>query len=210
MSSSASQHISSPSTPFEVGNLSPLQVQVVAALADGRSVTRAAAAAGIHRTTIHKWIRTSAEFRKAVDEARDYFYSQINDQLNELSTVSLDTLRQLLTGPDTPPSVRLQAALAVLERPGLRQPGWQVPEPPIGRILGRFPEPEDCEPDPLDLEMPPASEPRAPSISTSTPRNEPCPCGSGLKYKRCHGSPAGPPLADLVMPLRHSPTPDAA
>jgi hypothetical protein len=24
-------------------------------------------------------------------------------------------------------------------------------------------------------------------------RNDPCPCGSGLKYKRCHGSPSGPP-----------------
>ena len=204
MSSSASQHISSPSTPFEVGHLSPVQVQVVAALAEGRSVTRAAADAGIHRTTIHKWIRTSADFRKAVDEARDYFYSQINDQLNELSTVALDTLRQLLTGPDTPPSVRLQAALAVLERPGLRYPGWQVPEPPRGKIMGRFPEPEDCEPDPLDLEVPAhASEPPAPAISTSTPRNESCPCGSGLKYKRCHGSPAGPPLANLVMPARH-------
>ncbi len=199
MSSSASQHISSPSTPFEVGHLSPVQVQVVAALAEGRSVTRAAADGGIHRTTIHKWIRTSADFRKAVDEARAYFYSQIADQLNELSTVALDTLRQLLTSPDTPPSVRLQAALAVLERPGLRYPGWQVPEPPIGKILGRFPEPEDCEP-----------EPPAPAISTSTPRNEPCPCGSGLKYKRCHGSPAGPPLANLVMPIRHSRTPDAA
>ena len=24
-------------------------------------------------------------------------------------------------------------------------------------------------------------------------RNDPCPCGSGLKYKRCHSSPFGPP-----------------
>jgi SEC-C motif len=24
-------------------------------------------------------------------------------------------------------------------------------------------------------------------------RNEPCPCGSGLKYKKCHASPGGPP-----------------
>jgi len=26
-------------------------------------------------------------------------------------------------------------------------------------------------------------------------RNEPCPCGSGLKYKHCHGLPARPPNA---------------
>src|SRR5262245_14892791 len=24
-------------------------------------------------------------------------------------------------------------------------------------------------------------------------RNEPCPCGSGRKYKKCHGAPAPPP-----------------
>jgi preprotein translocase subunit SecA len=25
-------------------------------------------------------------------------------------------------------------------------------------------------------------------ISDKTPRNAPCPCGSGLKYKKCHGA----------------------
>ena len=79
MSSAAVHHISPTSPPFEVGSLSPIQVQVVAAL---------------------------------------------------------DTLRQLLTSPDTPPAQRLQAALAVLERPGHRDPGWQVPLPcQVGDIL---------------------------------------------------------------------------
>jgi preprotein translocase subunit SecA len=26
-------------------------------------------------------------------------------------------------------------------------------------------------------------------------RNAPCPCGSGRKFKRCHGAPGAPPLA---------------
>jgi preprotein translocase subunit SecA len=25
-------------------------------------------------------------------------------------------------------------------------------------------------------------------------RNDPCPCGSGKKYKKCHGMPGAPPL----------------
>jgi preprotein translocase subunit SecA len=25
-------------------------------------------------------------------------------------------------------------------------------------------------------------------ISEKTPRNAPCPCGSGMKYKKCHGA----------------------
>jgi hypothetical protein len=37
-------------------------------------------------------------------------------------------------------------------------------------------------------------------------RNEPCPCGSGLKYKKCHANPGGPPAgkADSTVPnLQH-------
>ena len=29
-------------------------------------------------------------------------------------------------------------------------------------------------------------------------RNEPCPCGSGKKYKRCHGAPGAEPLAGVA------------
>ena len=28
------------------------------------------------------------------------------------------------------------------------------------------------------------------AINDKTPRNAPCPCGSGLKYKKCHGAAA--------------------
>jgi preprotein translocase subunit SecA len=31
--------------------------------------------------------------------------------------------------------------------------------------------------------------------ATKIGRNEPCPCGSGKKYKKCHGQPGAPPLA---------------
>ncbi len=190
MSSTAVHHISSISPPFEVGNLSPIQVQVVAALAEGRSVVRAAAAAGIHRTTIHNWARTSKEFRDAVNQARDHFFECVNDQLNELSTAALDTLRQLLTSPDTPPSLRLHAALAVLERPGHRDPGWQVPLP-VGRVMEPRPE-----------LVVPASAPPASGTPASAPRNAPCPCGSGMKYKYCCGSPLGASLDKLTAPPR--------
>ncbi len=188
MSSTAVHHISPLSPPFEVGNLSPIQAQVVAALAEGRSVVRAAV--GIHRSTIHNWMRSSKEFRDAVNQARDHFFACVNDQLNELSTVALDTLRQLLTSPDTPPSVRLHAALAVLERPGQPDPGWQVPLP-VGKVM----EPRR---EPVVLEQ----EPPAPRVSSSAPRNAPCPCGSGMKYKYCCGSPLGVPLGKLTAPPR--------
>ncbi|HXN49410.1 MAG TPA: SEC-C metal-binding domain-containing protein [Bryobacteraceae bacterium] len=186
--STAVHHISPDSPPFEVANLSPIQVQVVVALTAGRSVTRAAAAAGIHRSTIHNWIRSSKEFRDAVNQARDYFFDCVNEQLNELSAVALDTLRQLLTSPDTPPSLRLRAALAVLERPGHRDPGWQVPLP-VGTVMEPAPQRT------MRAEMP--------QLPPSSPRNAPCPCGSGLKRKRCCGDPVKLPgltsLADRLQ-----------
>jgi hypothetical protein len=135
-------------------------------------------------------MRTSKEFRDAVNQARDHFFECINEQLNELSAVALDTLRQLLTSPDTSPSLRLQAALAVLERPGQRDKGWQLPEP-VGKVMEPRREPVVLEP-----------APPAPEVSESAPRNAPCPCGSGIKYKYCCGSPLGASLDKLTAPPR--------
>jgi len=36
--------------------------------------------------------------------------------------------------------------------------------------------------------------PRQRSSSSKIGRNDPCPCGSGKKYKKCHGMPGAPPL----------------
>jgi preprotein translocase subunit SecA len=35
---------------------------------------------------------------------------------------------------------------------------------------------------------PPARVPQAEEDWSNTPRNSPCPCGSGKKYKYCHGA----------------------
>jgi preprotein translocase subunit SecA len=42
----------------------------------------------------------------------------------------------------------------------------------------------------------PNQRPKGPrKTATKIGRNEPCPCGSGKKYKKCHGQPGAPPLA---------------
>jgi preprotein translocase subunit SecA len=38
------------------------------------------------------------------------------------------------------------------------------------------------------------STPKPASVSDKIGRNDPCPCGSGRKYKKCHGRPNAPPL----------------
>ena len=125
--STAVHQISSHSTPSIPESLSPDQARVVAALAQGHTVTRAAAAVGVHRTTVHHWLRTSPDFKAAVASARRLYAACLADELTELSAAALKTLRTLLEAPETHPAVRLKAALAILERPRFPSPGWQLP-----------------------------------------------------------------------------------
>ncbi len=138
----AVHRVSSITEPFETAGLTPVQVQIAAALASGTTIVRAALDAGVHRTTIHKWLQTSTEFCQAVKQARDHYDSLIADRLNELSVLAIDTIRQLLTNPDTPPAVRLRAALAVLGRPSPSgQPEWHLPKS-CGLIVTTPPRPQ--------------------------------------------------------------------
>ncbi len=176
--SAAVQQISSVSTPFNTDGLTPIQIQVAAALALGRSITAAAEAAGIHRTTIHGWLRASPEFQRAVDLARHDHAAAVADQLHELSSAALATLRDLLTNPQTNDAVRLRAALAVLDRP----------QPPFGE----WSLPADVLTEKHREIIASLAEIQAAEIAEAAARNAPCPCGSGVKYKRCCGRNAPP------------------
>lgn len=87
--------------------------------------------------------------------------------LSALTQHAVDAIRELLTNPDTPPSVRLRAARLVLENE------------PV--------------PAPAQPEVKPAPKPQPKSILHPAPyiapvtlgRNALCSCGSGLKFKRC-------------------------
>src|ERR1700688_2604653 len=97
-------------------NLTPAQAQVLAALAQGRTVTAAAHDAGLHRNTIYNWLN-EPEFKTAVDEAQREYVAILSDGMRDLAALALETLRALLENPKTPPAVRLKTALAILQRP---------------------------------------------------------------------------------------------
>ncbi len=120
--------LSSHSSQFSNANLSPVQAQVVEALAEGRTVSGAARQAGIHRTTIHHWFRNHTEFKAAAGQAQAEYASALSDEMRELCASALKTLRDLVERSDIPPAVRLKAALAVLNRPHFPQRGWHLPE----------------------------------------------------------------------------------
>jgi preprotein translocase subunit SecA len=78
------------------------------------------------------------------------------------------------------------------------QPDTPIPEPERLRVIDmRHPEPENAElellaaagalPEPAPSRRAEAIDPADPTSWAATSRNAPCPCGSGKKYKHCHG-----------------------
>src|SRR5712672_1093194 len=120
------------SSHFEVisdAGLSPVQAQVIEALAQGQTVSAAAEKAGVHRTTIHHWIRNQPQFKAAVRTAQSEYAAEVNDGIHELAAHALLTLHELLQDPATPHAVRLKTALAILQRPHAPNAGWYLPGP---------------------------------------------------------------------------------
>ena len=77
--------------------------------------------------------------------------------------------------------MRLKTCLAILERVGYPTTGWDLPQDQDNAVktAAALPDPRD---------------------EPATARNAPCPCGSGLKYKRCCGRNA-PPRLSARIPL---------
>ena len=190
-------------------NLSPAQAQVIAALAQGRTVTAAAQDAGLHRNTIYNWLHEPA-FKTAADQAQREYVAILGDGMRDLAALAVETLRSLLDDPNTPPAVRLRTALAVLQRPHFPDRGWHLPEriepPREQQVVDGLAE---IKADYDTMRMTEAMQAHhnasvsaeesgshrtiTPSVSAGTShpqpiaRCAPCPCGSGDKYKRCCG-----------------------
>jgi hypothetical protein len=174
-------------------NLTPAQAKVLAALAQGRTVTAAAHEAGLHRNTIYNWLN-EPEFKTAVDEAQREYVAILSDGMRDLAALALETLRALLEDRKTPPAVRLKTALAILQRPHFPNRGWHLPErieePREQQVVDNLAE---MKADYGAMRMTEAMEAHAqkkkPTEAPPVARCAPCPCGSGLKYKRCCASP---------------------
>jgi len=96
-------------------SLTPIQQQLIQALSSGLTVTAAAAAAGLHRTTVHHWCRTVPEFRNAVDCARQARIDSFRDQMNELAAPAIAVLNNVVHDESAPPALRVRTALAILK-----------------------------------------------------------------------------------------------
>ena len=112
-------------SPFS--SLTPLQAQVATALAHGSSITAAALASGLHRVTIHRWLKNNTAFYTAVDQGTTEYALALRDDLRELSERALQTLSRVLDDPTASPSVLVKTAMFILQRPQFPKPGWSLP-----------------------------------------------------------------------------------
>jgi AcrR family transcriptional regulator len=118
-----------PTRPDPVGALSADQTKAALTLAYGGTVSTAADAAGVHRSSIYNWFKSDPNFKQAVEAICRDRNERLSDQMRELESLALARLRRLLEDDSVPASVQLRAALAVLNRPkeSSGHEDWNVP-----------------------------------------------------------------------------------
>ena len=184
-------------------NLSQTQHHVLAQISAGSTILDAALSAGVHRNTVGYWLRTDPDFRQAMADAqlteillwRQLAESHVESAFNTINEIRLD--------PKVPAAVRLKAAQIIIERAcaPLPLPPHTTPDPEpenVHNSAQNNPQPTDSKPVPSpQADVRPFDAPRtlrespkpltpASPASPKVGRNDRCPCGSGLKFKRCH------------------------
>jgi hypothetical protein len=196
--------------------LTPLQHRVINLLAAGHSVTHAAQTEQIHRNTIANWRRTVPAFAREIENATREHYLQSQEQVTSLLPLAIANIREIVTSDTAPLSLKFRASLAILKMAA--QPAPLAPPAELGSFVPPAPNPENLHnsaqscttPPELGSFVPHAPQPEivhnsAQSCTTNKPqpirvppqpgRNSPCPCASGLKFKRCCANkPAQPAL----------------
>lgn len=176
-----------------MNNFTASQITVLQALAMGMPLTAAAEHASVPRLTVYSWFEDPS-FMQAFATAHQESALILHDRVQSLTTKALDAIESILNNPKASPSVLLRAALALLTRknwalPTLSAPTASIPDPPAPARE------KNDEEDAI----------HSPAHPNATPRNAPCPCGSGQKFKRCCGRNAPPVLHGT--PLTHASRP---
>jgi hypothetical protein len=194
--------------------LTSTQQQVLALIAAGSTARAAADAAGVHRNTVANWLCLS-EFRQAVAQAQYDKALFFREQAESLAAEAHNAIRAMLADPAVPAGVRLKAALAMIDRAAviLPAPPGQPPAPDDPPAAVETPEivhknaqnPAENAPLRSEPKLPPAAaSPTAPPPGSKIGRNDTCPCGSGMKFKRCCLGKTAAPALRPDRAIRHA------
>ena len=95
--------------------VSAAELKPIEAIVSGKTMTAAAEAAGVDRTTLYRWQRTNAPFREAMAQAREELEATFALRRAAIADTAFEGLQGgVLVDPKT--------ALAFLEKSGLLQP----------------------------------------------------------------------------------------
>ncbi len=95
--------------------LSSAQGLALASLLAGKTVTDAARAAGVDRSTVHRWLSGDPEFMGFYGQARREMADAVEQNLRLLAGSAVRNLRVLLNRRRVPDAIKLRAAVAVLQ-----------------------------------------------------------------------------------------------
>ena len=93
--------------------LSPCRLRAVNVLAGAES--NGADEAGCESDAVAEWLRDDPEFIAGLNRAKLFRRERLRADVLSLASDAMATLRELVSGPDVPPSVRLRASLAILD-----------------------------------------------------------------------------------------------
>jgi 5'-3' exonuclease len=93
--------------------LSPDQLRAVKLLAGAES--NGADVAGSDPETAAEWLRDDPESIAGLNRAKSFRRERLRADVRSLASDAMATLRELVSGPDVAPAVRLRASLAILQ-----------------------------------------------------------------------------------------------
>ncbi len=119
-------------------------------------------------------------------------YAQ-RDPLNEYKREAFDLFEALLDGLREAVTTVLAHIELKLDEPqanlGVRRPAQQMHESKVNPLTGEEEAAPALPPGPGGRAIKGPADPADPATWGKVPRNSACPCGSGKKYKHCHGKP---------------------
>ena len=99
----------------EPGNLKPPQIQVLAALLGGSTVTAAAKAGGVDRTTVHRWLHHDWDFQAALHRARRELHASLRARLEQIAERAVEALSVAIEFGDAHVALALVKGLGLLD-----------------------------------------------------------------------------------------------
>src|SRR4051812_10072578 len=92
-------------------DLTPEQIRAIGAL----SGAEASGLDDLDAVPVGDWMASDVGFLAGLNRARTYRAERLRAVVRSLASDAAAALRELVTGPDVPPAVRLRASLAILQ-----------------------------------------------------------------------------------------------